>query len=401
MQTALALGPCPPEIYITTELEGRPPRRTDHLAEKRAIQDLAGRLIDHPEEVLPRFVELAMLLTDGVSAGLSLFEADPAPGIFRWRHLKGTLAPFENATTPRNFSPCGVTLDQNRPVLSRHPERFYDWISDASIEVPEVLLVPLYIGGNEPLGTLWIVADREGHFDSGHSRIAAELASFVGIGLYLQRSRRKLEQALEQQEMLIREMAHRVKNLFAVAEGMVRMTARSTDSKEEMARTLVGRFHALSGAHGLVRKSFARAGEEDVTELHELLVSILKPHERLKPGAPSRFTLDGPIHLCGANALSGLALIFHELATNAFKYGALQTEDGQVDIGWEKQGGRLDFHWIERGGPKIETPPDAAGFGSKLLHDMVERQFAGSLSHDWIGDGLEVKISLPLANLSH
>ena len=80
MQTALAaLGPCPPEIFITTELDRRPARRTDYLAEKRAIQDLAGRLIDHPGEVLPRFVELAMLLTGGVSAGLSLFEPEPDP----------------------------------------------------------------------------------------------------------------------------------------------------------------------------------------------------------------------------------------------------------------------------------------------------------------------------------
>ena len=401
MQTALALGPCPPEIFITPELDRRPPRRADYLAEKRAIQDLAGRLIDHPGEVLPRFVELAMLLTGGVSAGLSLFEPEPAPGVFRWRYLKGTLAQFENATTPRNFSPCGVTLDQNRPVLSRHPERYYGWIADASIVVPEVLLVPLYIGGNEPLGTLWIVADIENHFDSGHARVAGELASFVGIGLHLLRSREKLTQALEQQEMLTREMAHRVKNLFAIAEGMVRMTARSTDSKEEMAKVLVGRFHALSSAHGLVRRSFARPGEEEVTDLRELLGSILKPHERLKPGAPSRFSLQGPTLLCGANALAGIALIFHELATNAFKYGALRNEEGEVDIGWKKNGDTLDFHWTERGGPRIEAAPDASGFGSKLLHDMVEHQFRGSLSHDWTGEGLDVKISLPQANLCH
>ncbi|HEX2762171.1 MAG TPA: GAF domain-containing protein, partial [Rhizomicrobium sp.] len=183
MQTVRAQGPCPPEIFITRELDRRPPRRTDYLAEKRAIQDLAARLIEHPEEVLPRFVELAMLLTGGISAGLSLLEPDPAPGVFRWRYLRGRLAPFENATTPRDFSPCGVTLDQNRPVLSKHPERFYDWISGAGIEAPEVLLVPLYIGGTEPLGTLWILADTADHFDSGDARTASELASFLGIGL--------------------------------------------------------------------------------------------------------------------------------------------------------------------------------------------------------------------------
>ena len=77
--------------------------------------------------------------------------------MFRWRYLRGLLAPFEGATTPRNFSPCGITLDRNAPVLSARPERVYNWIADANISVPEVLLVPLYLGGTTPLGTLWIV----------------------------------------------------------------------------------------------------------------------------------------------------------------------------------------------------------------------------------------------------
>jgi hypothetical protein len=168
------------DVYITHELDRRVPMKTDFLQEKLALQDLAARMVDLPEQVLPRFVDLALEMTGGVSAGLSLYEENPAPGIFRWRYLRGVLAPFENATTPRNFSPCGITLDRNRPVLSLHPERVYDWISNANIVVPEVLLVPLYLGGKEPLGTLWIVSDKEGHFDSGHARVTTELERLSG-----------------------------------------------------------------------------------------------------------------------------------------------------------------------------------------------------------------------------
>src|SRR6185503_2869825 len=139
----------------------------DHQEEKRALLELSQRMLDHPEDVLPRFAELAMATTGSVSAGLSLYEPEPAPGIFRWRHLKGTLAPFENSTVRRDDSPCGITLDKKRPTLFRHPERFYSWISDASIAVPEVLLVPLLLGDTDPLGMLWIVAQKKGHFDSG------------------------------------------------------------------------------------------------------------------------------------------------------------------------------------------------------------------------------------------
>src|SRR5277367_779477 len=158
------------DVFITHELYKRAPKKTDYLQEKLALQDLAMRMADQPEEVLPRFVDLALEMTGGVSAGLSLYEEDPAPGVFRWQYLRGALAPFNGATTPRDFSPCGITLDRNAPVLSLHPERVYSWIADANITVPEVLLVPLYLGGTDPLGTLWIVSEKEGHFDSGHAR---------------------------------------------------------------------------------------------------------------------------------------------------------------------------------------------------------------------------------------
>jgi PAS domain S-box-containing protein len=187
------------DVFITEELDRRAPKKTDYLQEKLALQDLAMRMADQPEEVLPRFVDLALEMTGGVSAGLSLYEETPAPGVFRWQYLRGVLAPFNGATTPRDFSPCGITLDRNAPVLSLHPERVYSWIADANIVVPEVLLVPLYLGGKVPLGTLWIVSDREGHFDSGHARAMTELATFVGIALRMVRSEQRLNQALAAQ----------------------------------------------------------------------------------------------------------------------------------------------------------------------------------------------------------
>ena len=192
------LDPSVSDVFITDELARREPRKTDYLREKLALQELATRMADQPDDVLPRFVDLGMEMTGGISAGLSLYEEYPAPGVFRWQYLRGVLSPFNGATTPWNFSPCGITLDRNAPVLCVHPERVYTWIADANITVPEVLLVPLYLGGEFPLGTLWIVSANEGHFDSGHARVMTELASFVGIALRMQHSEQRLEQALEE-----------------------------------------------------------------------------------------------------------------------------------------------------------------------------------------------------------
>jgi two-component sensor histidine kinase len=390
----------PGDLYITSELDRRPARDADPLREKLALQDLATKMANSPEEMLPRFVDLAMEMTGGISAGLSLYEENPSPGVFRWRYLRGALAPFENATTPRNFSPCGITLDQNKPVLSNHPERFYNWISEAHIVVPEVLLVPLYINGDEPLGTLWIVSDKEGHFDRGHARAATELATFAGVALRMLRTEKNLNNALEEQETLTREMGHRIKNLFAIAEGMVRITARSSDDKEEMAQSLIGRFHALATAHGLVRRSFSTGEDSRITDLSSLLRTVVEPHERLKRGVQSRFAISGPEICCGPHAINGIALIFHELATNAAKYGALNMDDGHVTVAWDRVADDMVFRWVEKGGPEIAAPPQVTGFGSKLLRDTVLRQFGGQIDHDWRAQGLAVTISLPVQNLT-
>jgi len=395
------LAVAPADLYVEGEIPVRPGSPADHQEEKRALLELSQRMLDHPEDVLPRFVELAMAMTGSVSAGLSLYEPDPAPGIFRWRHLKGTLAPFENSTVPRDDSPCGITLDKKRPTLFRHPERFYSWISDASVAVPEVLLVPLMLGGTEPLGMLWIVAQKKGHFDSGHAQTAAELAAFVGAALKMIEDRRKLQAALEEQETLAKEMSHRVKNLFAVAESMVRMSMRTPGTKEEMAKSLIGRFHALASAHGLIRRSFSTEGDKQrLTDLAGLLELIVAPHER--PGAvSSRFRIEGPSIACGEHALNGIALVFHELATNAAKYGALTSDEGEVEVRWREESDDLVFHWVERGGPAIAAKPEISGFGSKLLQDTILRQFSGHFAHDWQPHGLEVTVRLPVKNLSN
>ena len=102
------------DVDISGELDRRPVDSPDYLEEKKAIQDLVLRLGEAPAEVLPRFVELAMSMTGGETAGISLYEAEPVP-IFRWHHMIGELSRFDNATTPRHHSPCGVTLDRTRP----------------------------------------------------------------------------------------------------------------------------------------------------------------------------------------------------------------------------------------------------------------------------------------------
>lgn len=392
----------PQDLYITAELHRRIPRTTDYLGEKLALQDIGGQMLDHPEQVLPRLVERAMQMTGATSAGISAFEPqEGTPGIFRWRDLYGDLACFEGATTPRNYSPCGVCLDRFEPTLTRRPERYYAWIAEAGVICPEVLLVPLYVAHGQPLGTLWVVSEKEGQFDSGHARIMRELASFAGIALAVLQNQQQLQDALAHQELVSREMEHRVNNVFFVIDAMIHVGKRTATSTPEFADTLSGRLRALAAAHALVRRGFGLeppgSGRPAAT-LHELVAAIFKPYETA--GQRCRL-VNGKDFELGGHAVTSLALVFHELATNAAKYGALSAEAGHVALSWEPQGETLAFQWLEEGGPPITATPEQEGFGSTLLRNTLIRQLGGNFVTHWRKAGLSVEFSLPLTRLTN
>jgi two-component sensor histidine kinase len=386
-------------VYITDELYRRAPKATDYQLEKTALQDLARQMIDHPSEVLSRLVDLAIGLCGGISGGISLWEKYPPPGVFRWHHLRGNLEQFSGGVTPREFSPCGITLDLNKALLAKRPERVYTWLGDANISLAELLLVPLFVGGTEPLGTLWIVSEKEGHFDSGHARVMTELAAFAGIAVHVVQGEERLKASLFEQETLAREMSHRLKNMFSMALGLIRATEKASSTPAEMSRSLSGRMEALATASALVRRNFDDRAIRDGADLGEVVRKILRPHEDPRDG--SRFAIEGsPIRL-GEHAVNGIALILHELATNAAKYGALKSDDGSVAIIWRKAEDCLVLDWTERGGPIITAAPEKMGFGTTLTQRTVVGQFNGALTREWKAAGLKVAMSLPIAKLSH
>jgi two-component sensor histidine kinase len=387
------------DVLITDELRKRPPAKTDYLREKLALQDLALQMADHPADVLPRLVALAMELCDADSAGMSLFEAQPgSPGVFRWHYLSGLLAAFSGATTPRDFSPCGVCLDQGTPVLMANAERFYPWIAEAKIRVPEVLLVPLVQRADKPLGTLWIIAPEGKPFDAGHARVLGELAAFTGLAMRIIAQTKELKDAVEQQETLTREMSHRVKNLLAITSSIVSMTGQTAATPKEMTDSVLGRLHALAQSHALIRRT-SDVPEQRNGNLESAIETILRPYDRVAR-SQRHSTLSGPEVQLGEHALTSLALVFHEMATNAAKYGALSTPQGHVHAEWRIEADRLMISWRETGGPKVNPTQKAQGFGGKLVHHSVVRQLGGELTYDWRPEGVRADLTIPLERLS-
>ena len=256
-------------------------------------------------------------------------------------------------------------------------------ISEAGVPNYEVLLVPLYAGQPDPLGTLWVISHEEAiHFDSGDARVMTELAAFAGLALkmiqdasVLRASEERLNLALHQQEMLTREMSHRVKNLFAIAIGMVSISAKSAATPQDMAKTLLGRLNALARAHDLVLRGLQADGQiiREAT-LTRLLEAIFQPYTDLaRTGDPKRIIISGPDLVIGERALTSLALVLHELATNAVKYGALSVGKGVVHVAWQMEADNLMLRWEESKGPAIERRPparDLAAYSSAAVSSV-------------------------------
>ncbi len=208
---------------------------------------------------------------------------------------------------------------------------------------------------------------------------------------------KRLDQA---KELLSQELSHRIKNIFAVVSALVALSARQFPEAKPFAQALRTRINALARAHEFVRPhsevSQPLMGD---TTLHNFLAALFMPYTD-GAGLP-RIRISGDDAAFDDQAATSVALLFHELATNASKYGALSVPEGHVEVTTERSA-RGDFHltWREKGGPAIRGEPEQTGFGSSLATLSVEGQLAGKLSRNWNPDGLEVLITLPGTALS-
>jgi two-component sensor histidine kinase len=208
--------------------------------------------------------------------------------------------------------------------------------------------------------------------------------------------------AQEKQGLLLREMNHRVKNLFALASGLVTLSTRFAHTPEELAALLRARLLALSRAHDLTLPYVGDGREraDSATGLNALIKTIVSPYETPKHGGDERVRAKGPDMMVGASATTSFALVLHELATNAAKYGALSSPTGHIDIEWSVGDAHLHLAWSEHGGPPVNGNVGDEGFGSVLARAMIKGQFSGKISCDWKRAGLIVHVLIPLDRLS-
>ncbi|MHA6288930.1 PAS domain-containing sensor histidine kinase [Maricaulis sp. CAU 1757] len=365
---------------------------TIHAAQRRALELTVA---DAPlGEVLAMLVETAEAQSSsGMIGSILLLDTDGQ----HLRHGAGPSLPtayteaIDGVAIGPNVGSCGTAAFTKAPVMVSDIASDPLWEDFRDLALAHGLRacwsIPILARKGQVLGTFALYYPQPGE-PSPADRQMVDLITRTA-SLVIERSH-----IVSQRKMLIDELNHRVKNTLAVVQAISSQTFRDNGSDPVLARsTFDARLRALSGTHDLLtQESWEHVGLGDLA------------HQVMQPFAASakeqnRFTASGPDIKLSPNIALSLSMAFHELASNASKYGALAVDaDGQVELSWniDAAAGTLRIRWQESGGPKV-SPPSRQGFGTRLIERGLARELGGAVKLDFDPAGLVCTIEMPLS----
>jgi PAS domain S-box-containing protein len=307
----------------------------------------------------------------------------------RLRMLASIVESSDDAIVSKNLD--GIITSWNRGA-----ERVFGYTAEEVIGQPITIVIPQDRQGEErEILTRIRRGERIDHFETIRQRKHGSLivvsltvspvknaeGRIVGASKI---ARDITEQKRDQEKIatLAREAEHRSKNLLATVQATVNLS--QADTSDGLKSAIEGRIQALANVHSLFAQSRWIGAE-----LSTLATQELSPFRR---DNEARVRIDGPQVLLEPNTAQMVAVILHELATNAVKYGALAAAQGRVEVNWSHPGdGWLTLRWIEMGGPPVK-PPTRQGFGHRVIERMIG-QLKGKSSFDWRPQGLACEIA--------
>jgi PAS domain S-box-containing protein len=390
------------------------------LREKRPVRGMEA-IAERPDGTRVPFIpyptplfDAAGTLIGAVNALVDITERHEAEKQIResemqYRRIAAIVESSDDAILTKN-------LDAIITSWNSGAQRLFGYTADEVIGKPVTMLIPADRHDEEPTILSRIRSgERVDHYETIRQR---KDGSLVDISLTISpvrdsdgkiigaskiaRDISERRRAEEQQRMLLREMDHRVKNLFALTSGVVTLSARSVNSVAELASAVRERLSALARAHALTLPVTTDEGRrvEQSTTLHALIHTILAPYEDQTGDDKARIAISGVDIPVAGGVLTSLALLLHEFATNAAKYGALSTSTGHIDIECKEDGAQFVLAWIERNGPPVDHQANGEGFGTKLARSTVQGQLGGEISRDWCPEGLRIRLSISRDRIS-
>ena len=345
----------------------------------------SGLMDSETEEAFDRAV---MLATTAIGAPVGLVSlVDGQRQFFKAQTgLSGQVA--ADRQTPLSHSFCQyVTTEDRRLEISdarTHPVLRHNRAVD-DLGVIAYLGVPVHAPDGSTLGSFCAIYDQPHVWDAREKEIMTAIAAMLETEL-------ALRSEMSTTRLLLKEMAHRVGNLFAIVMGMVKMTARHVESVDDYREALSGRIYGLQRAHDLVRPANPGLDDDGTTaSLQNIISNLVEPHLHMQH---EQMVLSGPTIQAGPKATTNLALIIHEVATNAAKYGALSVPEGRLQVSWQESGDEVTLHWKESGGPAVDGAPSRNGFGSALIKMTAEGPLGGRFESDWQPEGVRHTLTM-------
>ena len=298
---------------------------------------------------------------------------------FTWDLTTASLQRSENVSQILGFEPQAAAHKQRVNFLAHvHPEdrSYFDTqIKGLCPESPSYLSSFRFIrpDGRE----IWLEETGTAEFDATGRYLRLK-------GLTRDISERK--RAEERQRLLVRELDHRVKNVLASVATVAQRTREGSASMDEFLQTFDGRIQSMANAHALLSRNHWQG-----VNLANLVRSELAPC--VEEGTAR---VEGPDVLLTAEATQAIAIVLHELVTNASKYGALSTPHGRIAVGWDWHGAKewLALQWIEAGGPAVAVPSDT-GYGIRAIRQLIPHELGGMVDLTFDAAGLCCSIELP------
>lgn len=282
----------------------------------------------------------------------------------------------------------GHALRTGLPMVSNNiaTERrfsYAEFLTDNGVQaVANVLIIGAE--GQPAYGILQIDSRTVRRWRPGDVAFLQGYANLLAAAVARLRALAELRAAHDRQAFLAREVDHRAKNALAVVQAAVRLTKAAT--VEAFVAAVQGRIAALARAHTLLS-----ADRWAGADLHTLLQGELAPFLAHPPSA----TLHGPVVALPPPLAQPVAVVIHELATNAAKYGALSVATGRLVLSWHVTEETLHLRWLETGGPPVAGPPVRRGFGGRVIEGSL-RGLGGSVTQSWAIEGMGADIALPL-----
>jgi PAS domain S-box-containing protein len=344
-------------------------------------------------------------------------ETEGAPAGRRGNELTGVHAAYHYAAIVESSDDAILSKDLNGVILSwnRAAERLFGYTAEEAVGRSVTILIPTDRHNEEPMILERVRrGEKIDHYETIRRRkdgslidisitvspIRNEKGEIVGASK-IARDITELKRARERQELLLREMDHRVKNLFALAISVLRLSGRSAGNVPELIGSASDRLSALARAHALTLSSGLRELPQAAkpATLHSLIRAITAPHDVQGASDASKFSVTGCDMEISGPVISSLALLLHEFATNSTKHGALSAMAGAIEIKCANHRETLVVTWTERGGPEVVPPTGNNGFGELLTRTTIAG-LGGEISRDWQPEGVVIRLSMPRARLT-